>query len=141
MRWSDLKKRLKIAQPLHIPPKPESSGFQAFIYDITQHLYFKRAIAVLVLFNSFLLCVKWEEDIDNDDDDNNNNNNNNNNDNDILISNGDSNYTLNAATGRTYNSSLEQNSDQSDSIVRKSLLNIRLGSLCNLFWYFTLFMI
>jgi hypothetical protein len=51
MRWSDLKKRLKIAQPLHIPPKPESSGFQAFIYDITQHLYFKRAIAVLVLFN------------------------------------------------------------------------------------------
>ena len=116
MRWSDLKKRLKIAQPLHIPPKPESSGFQAFIYDITQHLYFKRAIAVLVLFNSFLLCVKWEEDIDNDDDDNNGN----------LISNGDNNYTLNAATGRTYNSSLEQNSDQSDSIVRKSLLNIRL---------------
>jgi hypothetical protein len=44
-------------------------SFQAFIYDITQHLYFKRAIAVLVLFNSFLLSVKWEEDIDNDDDD------------------------------------------------------------------------
>lgn len=43
-------------------------GFQSFIYDITQHLYFKRAIAVLVLINSFLLCVKWEEDIDNDDD-------------------------------------------------------------------------
>ena len=27
-----------------------------------QHLYFKRFIAFLVLLNSFLLCVKWEED-------------------------------------------------------------------------------
>jgi hypothetical protein len=61
MRWSDLKKRLKIAQPLHTPPKPENSRFQAFIYDIIQHLYFKRFVAILVLANSFLLCVKWEE--------------------------------------------------------------------------------
>ena len=37
---------------------------QAFIYDIVQHLYFKRFIASLVLINSFLLCVKWEEDGD-----------------------------------------------------------------------------
>lgn len=37
---------------------------QAFIYDIVQHLYFKRFIAVLVLVNSFLLSVKWEEDKD-----------------------------------------------------------------------------
>ena len=111
MRWSDLKKRLKIAQPLHIPPKPESSGFQAFIYDITQHLYFKRAIAVLVLFNSFLLCVKWEEDIDDDDE------------NDHYSD--DENYTINAATGRMYNQTLDQIRDQSESIVRKSLLNIR----------------
>ena len=29
MRWSDLKKRLKIAQPLHVPPKPESNVLQA----------------------------------------------------------------------------------------------------------------
>ena len=28
MRWSDLKKRLKIAQPLHVPPKPENSRIQ-----------------------------------------------------------------------------------------------------------------
>lgn len=62
MRWSDLKKRLKIAQPLHVPPKPENSRFQAFIYDIVQHLYFKRFVASLVLLNSFLLCVKWEEE-------------------------------------------------------------------------------
>ncbi|QQP31704.1 Sodium leak channel non-selective protein [Caligus rogercresseyi] len=64
MRWSDLKKRLKIAQPLHVPPKPENSRFQAFIYDIIQHLYFKRFIAILVLTNSFLLCVKWKEEDD-----------------------------------------------------------------------------
>ena len=62
MRWSDLKKRLKIAQPLHTPPKPENSKFQAFIYDIIQHVYFKRCIAALVLINSFLLAVKWEDD-------------------------------------------------------------------------------
>jgi hypothetical protein len=64
MRWSDLKKRLKIAQPLHVPPKPENSQFQSFIYDIVQHLYFKRFVALLVLLNSFLLCVKWEEETD-----------------------------------------------------------------------------
>ena len=61
MRWSDLKKRLKIAQPLHTPPKPENSKIQAFIYDIVQHVYFKRCIAALVLINSFLLSVKWED--------------------------------------------------------------------------------
>ena len=63
MRWSDLKKRLKIAQPSHTPPKPENSRFQAFIYDIVQHTYFKRIVASLVMINSFLLAVKWEEEV------------------------------------------------------------------------------
>ena len=63
MRWSDLKKRLKIAQPLHTPPKPENSKLQAFIYDIIQHVYFKRCIATLVLINSCLLAVPWEVDV------------------------------------------------------------------------------
>ena len=44
MRWSDLKKRLKIAQPLHVPPKPENNIFQACIYDITQTTLFKRQV-------------------------------------------------------------------------------------------------
>jgi hypothetical protein len=35
-RWCDLKKRLKIAQPLHLPPRPDGKKFRAFIYDITQ---------------------------------------------------------------------------------------------------------
>ncbi|CAM1330656.1 Uncharacterised protein g10345 [Pycnogonum litorale] len=59
-RWCDLKKRLKIAQPLHLPPRPETSKFRAFIYDITQHIIFKRFIAISVLANSALLCVSWK---------------------------------------------------------------------------------
>ncbi|XP_024938061.1 sodium leak channel non-selective protein isoform X7 [Cephus cinctus] len=58
-RWCDLKKRLKIAQPLHLPPRPDGKKFRAFIYDITQNIYFKRFIAVMVLINSGLLCVSW----------------------------------------------------------------------------------
>ncbi|XP_071875567.1 sodium leak channel NALCN-like isoform X1 [Bombus fervidus] len=58
-RWCDLKKRLKIAQPLHLPPRPDGKKFRAFIYDITQNIYFKRFIAVMVLINSALLCVSW----------------------------------------------------------------------------------
>ncbi|XP_032668813.1 sodium leak channel non-selective protein-like [Odontomachus brunneus] len=58
-RWCDLKKRLKIAQPLHLPPRPDGKKFRAFIYDITQNIYFKRFIAVMVITNSALLCVSW----------------------------------------------------------------------------------
>ncbi|XP_023229790.1 sodium leak channel non-selective protein-like [Centruroides sculpturatus] len=61
-RWCDLKKRLKIAQPLHLPPRPDSHKIRAFIYDITQKLFFKRFIALLVLANSSLLCVSWRSD-------------------------------------------------------------------------------
>ena len=63
MRWSDLKKRLKIAQPLHVPPKPECNILQAGIYDVVQHDYFKNLIAFLVLVNSGLLCVNWQEEL------------------------------------------------------------------------------
>ncbi|XP_046981144.1 sodium leak channel non-selective protein [Schistocerca americana] len=61
-RWCDLKKRLKIAQPLHLPPRPDGKKFRAFIYDITQNIYFKRFIALMVLLNSSLLCVSWREE-------------------------------------------------------------------------------
>ncbi|EEC06683.1 voltage-gated ion channel, putative, partial [Ixodes scapularis] len=61
-RWCDLKKRLKIAQPLHLPPRPDHHKFRAFIYDITQNIFFKRAIAMLVMANSSLLCVSWKSD-------------------------------------------------------------------------------
>ncbi|XP_024086149.1 sodium leak channel non-selective protein isoform X2 [Cimex lectularius] len=61
-RWCDLKKRLKIAQPLHLPPRPDGRRFRASIYDITQNIYFKRFIAGMVLINSSLLCVSWREE-------------------------------------------------------------------------------
>ena len=40
MRWSDLKKRLKIAQPLHVPPKPENSRIQVFSCSLVLRQYF-----------------------------------------------------------------------------------------------------
>ncbi|KAI4457600.1 sodium leak channel non-selective protein [Holotrichia oblita] len=62
-RWCDLKKRLKIAQPLHLPPRPDGKKFRAFIYDITQNIKFKRCVAIMVLVNSSLLSVtKWNKD-------------------------------------------------------------------------------
>nr|XP_037877806.1 sodium leak channel non-selective protein isoform X4 [Bombyx mori] len=56
-RWCDLKKRLKIAQPLHLPPRPNKRKIRAFAYDVTQNLAFKRVIAFVVLINSALLAV------------------------------------------------------------------------------------
>ncbi|XP_072936536.1 sodium leak channel NALCN [Epargyreus clarus] len=58
-RWCDLKKRLKIAQPLHLPPRPDGRKIRAFAYDVTQNLSFKRVIAIVVLVNSGLLAVTW----------------------------------------------------------------------------------
>ncbi|CAH1155079.1 unnamed protein product [Phaedon cochleariae] len=61
-RWCDLKKRLKIAQPLHLPPRPDGKKFRAFIYDITQNIKFKRCVAFMVLINSALLSVTWNKE-------------------------------------------------------------------------------
>ncbi|XP_063967111.1 sodium leak channel NALCN-like isoform X1 [Lytechinus pictus] len=60
-RWQDLKGRLQLAQPLHLPPRPDHSRFRAKLYDLSQHKYFKRFIAFLVLVNFFLLSSKWED--------------------------------------------------------------------------------
>ncbi|XP_070576216.1 sodium leak channel NALCN-like isoform X2 [Ptychodera flava] len=59
-RWQDLKGRLQLAQPLHIPPRPDAFPTRAKLYDITQHKYVKRFIAFLVICNFFLLSFKWE---------------------------------------------------------------------------------
>ncbi|KAG5889289.1 hypothetical protein JTB14_007050 [Gonioctena quinquepunctata] len=61
-RWCDLKKRLKIAQPLHLPPRPDGKKFRSFIYDITQNIKFKRCVALMVLINSALLSVTWNKE-------------------------------------------------------------------------------
>ncbi|XP_071839372.1 sodium leak channel NALCN-like isoform X2 [Apostichopus japonicus] len=59
-RWQDLKGRLALAQPLHLPPRPDYSKIRSRLYDITQHKYFKRLIAFLVLINFFMLSLRWE---------------------------------------------------------------------------------
>jgi hypothetical protein len=58
-RWQDLMGRIKLAQPLHIPPRPEHSQLRTLMYDITQNIVFKRSVAFLVLANCSLLAVPW----------------------------------------------------------------------------------
>uniref|UniRef100_A0A0X3PIX2 Sodium leak channel non-selective protein n=5 Tax=Schistocephalus solidus TaxID=70667 RepID=A0A0X3PIX2_SCHSO len=79
-RWLDLKGRIKLTQPLHIPPRPklrQEPGqlpipggnviettylrFRCVMYDITQHIVFKRLSAILVLANSALLFFPFNE--------------------------------------------------------------------------------
>ncbi|CAH8564757.1 unnamed protein product [Schistosoma haematobium] len=82
-RWLDLKGRIRLTQPLQIPPRPKlhqepgltrnivspksnnlekkSLKFRCFIYDITQHILFKRASATLVVANCFLLFFPFNE--------------------------------------------------------------------------------
>ena len=61
-RWMDLKGRIKLSQPLHLPPRPEESKARAFIYDIVQHKWFKGLIALLVMANCCLLAVPWQDE-------------------------------------------------------------------------------
>uniref|UniRef100_A0A1I7S1Q3 Sodium leak channel non-selective protein n=1 Tax=Bursaphelenchus xylophilus TaxID=6326 RepID=A0A1I7S1Q3_BURXY len=69
-RWHDLKARLKMAQPLHVPPKPaESSIVRRRFYEITMSRWFNKVFAYLVLINSSTLLVPWsieEEEAMND---------------------------------------------------------------------------
>ncbi|ESP00278.1 hypothetical protein LOTGIDRAFT_225940 [Lottia gigantea] len=60
-RWLDLKGRIKLAQPLHIPPRPDGNGFRSWMYDITQNLIFKRSVVFLVLANCAMLFVPWKD--------------------------------------------------------------------------------
>ncbi|CAH8483294.1 unnamed protein product [Dicrocoelium dendriticum] len=82
-RWLDLKGRIKLTHPLQLPPRPKlrlepgqdgfnltpvtntlekrSVKFRCFIYDVTQHLAFKRASAILVVINCGLLFFPFNE--------------------------------------------------------------------------------
>ncbi|CAB3403604.1 unnamed protein product [Caenorhabditis bovis] len=66
-RWHDLKARLKMAQPLHVPPKPpESAKMRCYLYDLTTSRSFKQLFAALVVINSFTLVIPWNESEEND---------------------------------------------------------------------------
>ncbi|PIC12425.1 hypothetical protein B9Z55_028444 [Caenorhabditis nigoni] len=59
-RWHDLKARLKMAQPLHVPPKPpESAKVRCYLYDMTTSRWFKQTFAALVVLNSLTLIIPW----------------------------------------------------------------------------------
>ncbi|CAF4143370.1 unnamed protein product, partial [Rotaria sordida] len=59
-RWMDLKGRIKLAQPLNRPPRPENNKFRSYVFDITQNRLFKKSSAVLVLLNCALLYKPWK---------------------------------------------------------------------------------
>uniref|UniRef100_A0A915N2G0 Ion transport domain-containing protein n=1 Tax=Meloidogyne javanica TaxID=6303 RepID=A0A915N2G0_MELJA len=59
-RWHDLKARLRMAQPLHVPPRPaESSKIRNRLYELTTSRSFKQFYAILVVLNSATLIVPW----------------------------------------------------------------------------------
>uniref|UniRef100_A0A7E4ZT64 Sodium leak channel NALCN n=1 Tax=Panagrellus redivivus TaxID=6233 RepID=A0A7E4ZT64_PANRE len=59
-RWHDLKSRLRMAQPLHVPPKPdESAKWRTYLYELTTSKPFKQFYALLVLGVSGSLVIPW----------------------------------------------------------------------------------
>ncbi|KAL3095996.1 hypothetical protein niasHS_005755 [Heterodera schachtii] len=62
-RWHDLKARLRMAQPLHVPPRPaESARLRTSLYALSMSRNFKNFYAVLVVLNSATLAVPWSVD-------------------------------------------------------------------------------
>uniref|UniRef100_A0A915ABY7 Sodium leak channel NALCN n=1 Tax=Parascaris univalens TaxID=6257 RepID=A0A915ABY7_PARUN len=59
-RWHDLKARLKMAQPLHVPPKPsESAKLRTRLYELSMSRPFAQIFGALVVINSATLCIPW----------------------------------------------------------------------------------
>ncbi|KAI6235562.1 Sodium leak channel non-selective protein [Aphelenchoides besseyi] len=62
-RWHDLKARLRMAQPLHVPPKPsESAKLRIQLYELTMSRSFKQFFVILVVVNSATLVIPWNVD-------------------------------------------------------------------------------
>ena len=59
-RWRDLKARLKMAQPLHVPPKPwESANLRRSFYELTMSKTFNNIFVFAVFLNSATLFLPW----------------------------------------------------------------------------------
>eukprot|EP00794_Sanderia_malayensis_P007702 gene7702-8539_t len=62
-RWEDLKKRLKLIQPLHIPPRPEDDESRGRMYDFLQNDYYHWIGIATILLNGIpLLYAEWYPD-------------------------------------------------------------------------------
>lgn len=59
-RWQDLKKRLRLAQPLHLARRPDNEGIRSFLFDATQSLIYKRIVICLVVVDcATLMVIQW----------------------------------------------------------------------------------
>ena len=59
-RWHDLKARLKMAQPLHVPPKPsEHAKMRTYLYELTLGRHFNHLFIGFIVINSLTLSVPW----------------------------------------------------------------------------------
>ena len=59
-RWQDLKKRLKLSQPIHMPPRPEDNDKIGYIYDFFQtKLYRILYVSVVALNGLTLVTAEW----------------------------------------------------------------------------------
>lgn len=56
-RWEDLRKRLRLAQPLHLPLRPDDSPVRSRLYDLLQSTHYGRVNVILVVLNCATLAV------------------------------------------------------------------------------------
>ena len=56
-RWEDLKKRLRLTQPLHLPLRPDDSPVRSRLYDVLQSTHYNRLNVILVVLNCATLAV------------------------------------------------------------------------------------
>ena len=60
-RWKDLKKKLELAQPLHLPPRPKNSLIRGKLYDFFNCRWYNRSYAFILLVNvGTLFRGQWE---------------------------------------------------------------------------------
>jgi len=60
-RWKDLKKKLELAQPLHLPSRPKEGTMRAFLYDIFIGKTYNLIYALCILVNCGTLCFgQWQ---------------------------------------------------------------------------------
>ena len=61
-RWVDLKKRLKLSQPLHMPPRPQEEGMSVLLYDLLLGKWYRRLYIFVVVLNcATLMYTTWEK--------------------------------------------------------------------------------
>lgn len=59
-RWQDLKKRLRLAQPLHIAPRPRKEGIRAVLFDATQSKLYRGIEISLVVIDCLTVTIaQW----------------------------------------------------------------------------------